>query len=106
MRRPRTGSAGLNVANQIYDRFQSAGKALNEGDIAIVDAAEYHYYQVRIVVASRHSITVTYFPRSDSDIITARMVGMRFCTLKTSGRHSPFDVLTLTGRLLALASSL
>ncbi|KAI0748044.1 FAD/NAD-P-binding domain-containing protein [Daedaleopsis nitida] len=39
------GSGGLNVANQIYDRFKSAGKALNAGDIAILDAAEYHYYQ-------------------------------------------------------------
>ena len=41
------GSGGLNVANQIYNRFKSAGKALNPGDIAILDAAEYHYYQVR-----------------------------------------------------------
>ncbi|KAJ3834611.1 sulfide-quinone oxidoreductase [Lentinula raphanica] len=39
------GSGGLSVANQIYDRFAAAGKALNPGDIAIVDAAEYHYYQ-------------------------------------------------------------
>ncbi|KAI0646980.1 FAD/NAD-P-binding domain-containing protein [Trametes meyenii] len=39
------GSGGLTVANQIYNRFKSAGKALNEGDIAILDAAEYHYYQ-------------------------------------------------------------
>ena len=42
-----TGSAGLSVANQIYYRFKSAGKALNEGDIAILDAAQDHYYQVR-----------------------------------------------------------
>ena len=46
----RAGSGGLNVANQIYNRFKSAGKALNEGDIAILDAAEYHYYQVRTQV--------------------------------------------------------
>ncbi|KAL1947776.1 hypothetical protein VTO73DRAFT_13500 [Trametes versicolor] len=39
------GSGGLTVANQIYNRFKSAGKALNKGDIAILDAAEYHYYQ-------------------------------------------------------------
>ncbi|RPD66057.1 FAD/NAD(P)-binding domain-containing protein [Lentinus tigrinus ALCF2SS1-7] len=39
------GTAGLNVANQIYNRFKSAGKALNEGDVAILDGAEYHYYQ-------------------------------------------------------------
>uniref|UniRef100_A0A0W0F900 Sulfide:quinone oxidoreductase, mitochondrial n=1 Tax=Moniliophthora roreri TaxID=221103 RepID=A0A0W0F900_MONRR len=39
------GSGGLSVANQIYNRFQAAGKSLNSGDIAIIDAAEYHYYQ-------------------------------------------------------------
>jgi len=41
------GSGGLSVAHQIYDRFRAAGKPLGEGDVAIVDAAEYHYYQVR-----------------------------------------------------------
>ncbi|PCH38220.1 FAD/NAD(P)-binding domain-containing protein [Wolfiporia cocos MD-104 SS10] len=39
------GSGGLTVANQIYNRFKAAGTPLNQGDIAIVDAAEYHYYQ-------------------------------------------------------------
>ncbi|OSX65221.1 hypothetical protein POSPLADRAFT_1178892 [Postia placenta MAD-698-R-SB12] len=39
------GSGGLTVANQIYNRFRAAGTPLNEGDIAIVDAADYHYYQ-------------------------------------------------------------
>lgn len=39
------GSGGLSVANQIYDRFKAAGKALNDGDVAVIDAAEYHYYQ-------------------------------------------------------------
>ncbi|KAK7693596.1 hypothetical protein QCA50_003165 [Cerrena zonata] len=39
------GAGGLTVANQIYNRFRAAGKALSEGDIAILDAAEYHYYQ-------------------------------------------------------------
>lgn len=41
-----TGSGGLSVANQIHDRFKAAGKPLNDGDVAIVDGAEYHYYQV------------------------------------------------------------
>ena len=40
------GSGGLSVAQQLYDRFGAAGKPLKAGDIAIVDAAEYHYYQV------------------------------------------------------------
>lgn len=41
------GSGGLSVAHQIYDRFKAAGKQLNEGDVAVVDNAKYHYYQVR-----------------------------------------------------------
>ena len=41
------GAGGLTVANQIYDRFKAAGKPLNEGDIVVVDGADYHYYQVR-----------------------------------------------------------
>lgn len=40
------GSAGLTVAQQIYNRFEAAGKPLNRGDIAIVDGAKNHYYQV------------------------------------------------------------
>ncbi|KAI0064601.1 FAD/NAD-P-binding domain-containing protein [Artomyces pyxidatus] len=39
------GSAGLSVAQQLYNKFKSAGKSLDDGDIAIVDAAEYHHYQ-------------------------------------------------------------
>ena len=59
------GSGGLTVANQIYNRFKSAGKALNPGDIAIVDAAEYHYYQVRMhvaYVAPQHSHVHVHLP--------------------------------------------
>lgn len=41
------GTGGLSVAHQIYDRFKDAGKPLNKGDIAIVDNAEHHHYQVR-----------------------------------------------------------
>ncbi|KIY65499.1 sulfide-quinone oxidoreductase [Cylindrobasidium torrendii FP15055 ss-10] len=39
------GSGGLSVARQIYTRFKKQGQALNDGDIAIIDPAEYHYYQ-------------------------------------------------------------
>ena len=42
---PLIGTGGLAAANQIYNRFKAAGKALNAGDIAIIDPAEYHYYQ-------------------------------------------------------------
>jgi hypothetical protein len=41
------GAAGLTVANQIYYRFQKAGKSLNNDDIVILDSADYHHYQVR-----------------------------------------------------------
>jgi len=44
----RIGSGGLSVAQQLYNRFEAAGKPLKAGDIAIVDAAEYHNYQVRM----------------------------------------------------------
>ncbi|CCL99126.1 uncharacterized protein FIBRA_01140 [Fibroporia radiculosa] len=39
------GSGGLSVANQIYNRFRAAGTPLNKDDIAIIDAAEHHFYQ-------------------------------------------------------------
>jgi len=42
---PLIGTGGLAAANQIYNRFKAVGKALNAGDIAIIDPAEYHYYQ-------------------------------------------------------------
>ena len=34
------------MANQLYNRFAQAKHRLNEGDIAVLDAAEYHHYQV------------------------------------------------------------
>jgi len=40
------GSGGLTAANQIYNRFKAAGKPLNAGDVGVLDAADYHYYQV------------------------------------------------------------
>ena len=43
---PDAGAGGLSVANQIYRRFKASGLALKEADIVILDAAEYHYYQV------------------------------------------------------------
>lgn len=39
------GSGGLSVANQIYNRFKKGGQALGEGDVAVVDGAEWHHYQ-------------------------------------------------------------
>ncbi|KAI0030750.1 FAD/NAD-P-binding domain-containing protein [Vararia minispora EC-137] len=39
------GSAGLAVAQQIFNRFADAGKPLNKHDIGIVDGTEWHNYQ-------------------------------------------------------------
>lgn len=50
------GAGGLTVASQISNRFRSAGKALNDNDIAVLDAAEYHYYQVSTLAISLHVI--------------------------------------------------
>lgn len=47
------GSGGLSVAHQIYNRFKEAGKPLNAGDIAIVDGAKDHYYQVCAVLSAQ-----------------------------------------------------
>jgi len=66
-----TGTGGLNSANQIYNRFKSAGKTLNDGDVAVVDAAESHYYQVRSYMI-RYYITFV-------DIISS--AGMVCCVL-------------------------
>lgn len=40
-----SGPGGLSIANQLYKRFKAEGKELNDGDIQIVDAAEFNYYQ-------------------------------------------------------------
>ncbi|KAI5123288.1 hypothetical protein M0805_009309 [Coniferiporia weirii] len=39
------GSGGISVSNQIFNRFKDAGKPLADGDVAVVDAAEWHHYQ-------------------------------------------------------------
>ena len=43
-----TGTAGISVSNQIYNRFKAAGKTLDTHDVAVVDGAHWHHYQVRI----------------------------------------------------------
>ncbi|THH03805.1 hypothetical protein EW145_g5992 [Phellinidium pouzarii] len=39
------GSGGIGVSNQIFNRFKAAGTPLADGDVAVVDAAEWHHYQ-------------------------------------------------------------
>ncbi|KAF8229888.1 FAD/NAD(P)-binding domain-containing protein [Tricholoma matsutake] len=103
------GSGGLSVAHQIYDRFKAAGKQLNEGDVAVVDNAKYHYYQpgwtlvgaglspkseFRRPLASlvpKHiahiSENVTSFSPASSTVIT------------DSGRHLSYDMLVVAAGL-------
>ena len=47
----------ITVAHQISNRFKAAG---DHNDIAIVDAAEFHYYQVRFRQSSRQPHLLTY----------------------------------------------
>jgi hypothetical protein len=51
-----TGSGGLSVSQQIYNRFKAAGKPLDHGEIAIVDGAKDHYYQVHPLYGSQFGI--------------------------------------------------
>ncbi|KAK4686682.1 sulfide:quinone oxidoreductase, partial [Tremellales sp. Uapishka_1] len=39
------GAGGLSAANQVYNAFKSNGQTLSDGDIAIIDANQYHDYQ-------------------------------------------------------------
>ncbi len=51
-----TGSGGLSVSQQIYNRFKAAGKPLGHGEIAIVDGAKDHYYQVHPLYGSQFGL--------------------------------------------------
>ena len=62
----RIGSGGLSVAQQLYNRFDAAGKRLKAGDIAVVDAAEYHYYQVCVRPVVHPEIADFHSPKMQS----------------------------------------
>lgn len=69
------------MAQQLYNRFEAAGKPLKAGDIAIVDAAEYHYYQVRI-----HRMMLFSFPLLTQNAIPSH-------SLDGTYHHLPFPLL-------------
>lgn len=87
------GSGGLTVANQVRDRFRAAGKALAEDDIAILDAADFHYYQVsrRASYVFTHMLTRPLLP--------ARMVSI---FVRHARDESNYMRSFLTGHWLAL----
>ncbi|KAL0568654.1 hypothetical protein V5O48_013328 [Marasmius crinis-equi] len=99
------GSGGLAVANQIYDRFRAAGKSLNNGDVAIIDAAEYHYYQpgwtlvgsglraktdTRRPLASLIPKHITHLPENVKTFIPDKS-----SIVTTSGRNLSYDALVV-----------
>ncbi|KAF8654117.1 hypothetical protein AX16_003649 [Volvariella volvacea WC 439] len=103
------GSGGLSVANQIYNRFKAAGKSLNPGDIAIVDAAEYHYYQPGWTLVGAGLRPKGDFRRPISDVIPPHLTHIQenvqtfspsSSTLTTaSGREIAYDTLVVAAGL-------
>lgn len=84
------------MAQQIYNRFKAAGKPLGDGEIAIVDAAKDHHYQVRLMVPS-FEFLIQFCP-----LAVAWMV--RSAVLDSSNSSLPHRDAS-SGRLLVLVSS-
>lgn len=59
-----TGTGGLTVANQIFNRFKKCGKPLNAGDITILDSA-----YVRVIVFRHYFKTLSWCPTNSITII-------------------------------------
>jgi len=67
------GSAGLSVANQLYDRAARDGTPFNKGDIAILDAADTHYYQPGWTLVGAGLKPKTDFSRSLQSLIASHI---------------------------------
>ncbi|RDB21032.1 Sulfide:quinone oxidoreductase, mitochondrial [Hypsizygus marmoreus] len=99
------GSGGLSVASQIYNRFKAAGKPLNPGDVAIVDGAEYHYYQPGWTLVGAGLAPKTDFRRPLAELIPGHIAhvpeNVKSFSPKTSsittasGRDLSYDVLVV-----------
>ncbi|EIW76249.1 sulfide-quinone oxidoreductase [Coniophora puteana RWD-64-598 SS2] len=99
------GSGGLSVANQIYNRFKAAGKTLNNDDIAIIDAAEFHYYQPGWTLVGSGLRRKTEFKRSLQSLIPSHLTRIpenvqsfspeQSAVKTTSGRTLSYDVLVV-----------
>ncbi|EKM82716.1 hypothetical protein AGABI1DRAFT_111296 [Agaricus bisporus var. burnettii JB137-S8] len=103
------GSGGLAAANQIYNRFKAAGKALKDGDIAIVDAAEYHYYQPGWTLVGSGLRSKTNFRKPLSSLVPQHLSLIsenvqtfnpsKSAVTTTSGRELSYDALVVTSGL-------
>jgi len=103
------GSGGLSVAHQIYNRFKAAGKPLNEGDIAIVDGAEYHYYQPGWTLVGAGLRPKTDFRRLFASLIPKHITHVPenvkifsptpSSVVTDSGRHLSYDMLVVAAGL-------
>ncbi|KAH9484298.1 Sulfide:quinone oxidoreductase, mitochondrial [Psilocybe cubensis] len=103
------GSAGLSVAQQIYNRFQAAGKSLAAGDIGIVDAAENHYYQPGWTLVGSGLLPKTDFSRPLASLIPAHIAHIpenvksfspnSSTVTTTSGRDISYDTLVVAAGL-------
>ncbi|KIK59878.1 hypothetical protein GYMLUDRAFT_97579 [Collybiopsis luxurians FD-317 M1] len=103
------GSGGLSVANQIFDRFASAGKSLNSGDIAILDANEWHYYQPGWTLVGSGLLSKSTTRRPLSSLISKHLTHIpenvksfapeSSSVTTTSGRSISYDTLVVAAGL-------
>ncbi|GJE95100.1 NAD(P)/FAD-dependent oxidoreductase [Phanerochaete sordida] len=103
------GAGGLTVANQIYDRFKAAGKPLNEGDIVVVDGADYHYYQPGWTLVSSGLMRKEETRKNVSDLIPQHLAHIKDnvksfqpeanSITTTSGRKIAYDSLVVSAGL-------
>ncbi|KAF9480128.1 FAD/NAD(P)-binding domain-containing protein [Pholiota conissans] len=90
------GDGGLSTAQQIYNRFAAAGKRLADGDIAIVDGAENHYYQPGWTIAGSGLKDKTEFRRPLSSLVPKHISLIPENVKSFSPKSS--SVVTTTGR--------
>ncbi|KAF5358208.1 hypothetical protein D9756_001607 [Leucocoprinus leucothites] len=103
------GSGGLATANQIYNRFKAGGKTLNDGDVAIVDAAESHFYQPGWTLVGSGLKPKTDFRKSLASLVPKHIslisdnvktfTPNKSTVTTTSGRDLSYDVLVVAAGL-------
>ena len=96
---PLIGTGGLVAANQIYNRFKAAGKALNTDDIAIIDPAEYHYYQPGWTLVASGLTNKTKTRRPVSSLIPSHLYHIVDSVKSFEPKDS--SIITLAGRKIS-----
>ncbi|GLB34991.1 putative protein with domain-containing protein [Lyophyllum shimeji] len=99
------GSGGLSVAHQIYNRFKRTGRPLNDGDVAVVDGAEYHYYQPGWTLVGAGLKSKTQFRAPLASLVSKHIAHIpenvksfspkKSSVTTTSGRDLSYDVLVV-----------